>query len=179
MLATNLDSATVEATADDVPIVRWPREAARREGLARACRARLLIVAGHHDPPVAVDELEDWVREGVDPVEVFSRRDLLRRRQARRAPAVLDGDGLLHRGIRWVAVSPMEQRLLVPLLARAGKVVSRSELLGAAYPDRDADPHRSVDRVIRRLRLRVAPLGIRVHAVRGTGFLLDMGVLPD
>jgi hypothetical protein len=179
MVATNLDVATVEDTADDVPIVRWPREAAEREGLARAGRARLLIVADHYDPPIAVDALEDWVREGVDPVEAFSRRELLRRRQARRAPAVLDGDGLLHRGARWVAVSPMEQRLLVPLLARAGDVVSRSELLGAAYPDRDTDTHRSVDRVVRRLRLRVVPLGLRVHAVRGTGFLLDMGVLPD
>ena len=32
--------------------------------------------------------------------------------------------------------------------------------------------------MIRRLRLRLAPLGVRVHTVRGSGFLLDMGELP-
>jgi DNA-binding response OmpR family regulator len=91
---------------------------------------------------------------------------------------VLDGDGLLRRGGRWVAVSPLEQRVLVPLLVRPGSLVSRAELLDAACPGVESDETRALDRVIRRLRLRLAPLGVRVHTVRGSGFLLEMGELP-
>jgi hypothetical protein len=179
MAVTHLDIAPGgDDGRDDVPVVRWPAEAAWRDDLARLGRARLLVVAARHAPPATWDALEDWVREGVDEVEVFARRELLRRRQARRAPAVLDGDGLLRRGGRWVAVSPLEQRVLVPLLVRPGSLVSRAELLDAACPGVESDETRALDRVIRRLRLRLAPLGVRVHTVRGSGFLLDMGELP-
>jgi two-component system, OmpR family, response regulator len=163
---------------DDVPFVRWPAEAAYREALARAGRARLLLVAAPHDPPLGGDALEDWVREGADPVEAYSRRELLRARQSRRAPVVLD-DGLVRRGSRWAAVPPVELRVLVPLLNRAGSLVTRVELLAAARPGAVADPTRTLDRVVRRVRSRLAPLGIRVHTVRATGFLLDVGTLPD
>jgi hypothetical protein len=164
---------------DDVPFVRWPAEAAYREALARAGRARLLIVAAPHDPPLGGDALEDWVREGADPVEAYSRRELLRARQAQRAPVALDDDGLVRRGHRWAAVPPVELRVLVPLLDRAGSLVTRAELLAAARPGAVADSTRTLDRVVRRVRLRLAPLGIRVHTVRATGFLLDVGMLPD
>ena len=67
---------------------------------------------------------------------------------------------------------------LVPLLARAGSMLTRAELLTATSPGAEADDRRTIDRVIRRLRLRLAPLGITIHTVRGCGFLLDMGALP-
>jgi DNA-binding response OmpR family regulator len=57
--------------------------------------------------------------------------------------------------------------------------VTRVELLAAARPGAVADPTRTLDRVVRRVRSRLAPLGIRVHTVRATGFLLDVGTLPD
>ncbi len=178
MAVTHLDNP-VTVGGDDVPVVRWPAQAAYRDDLARLGRARLLVVEERHDPPASWDTLEDWVRAGVDPVEIYTRRELLRRRQALRAPAVLDEDGLLRRGGRWVAVSPLEQRVLVPLLARAGSMLTRAELLTATSPGAEADDRRTIDRVIRRLRLRLAPLGITIHTVRGCGFLLDMGALPD
>jgi len=163
----------------DVPLVSWPRGAALRADLARAGRARLLVVEDHYDPPPAHDPLEDWVRAGADAVEVYVRRERLRRDQARRAPAAFDNDGLLRRGHRWVAVSLRERQLLEPLLARAGAPVSRVELLAAVLPGAVADDHRALDRLVRRLRARIAPLAMNVMVVRGFGYLLALETLPD
>ena len=129
----------------DVAVVSWPSEAARRDDLARRGRARLLVIEEHHDPPAVWDSLEDWVRRGVDPVEVYVRRERLRREEARRAPAVLDEDGLLRRGDRWVAVTPLEQRVLVPLLARAEAMVARAELMPLAIPGAETDGRRDAE----------------------------------
>jgi DNA-binding response OmpR family regulator len=166
-------------TDADVPLVPWPSEAVRRDDLARLGRARLLLIEERHDPPPLRDALEDWVRAGVDPIEVFVRRERLRRHQAQRAPAVLDEDGLLRRGDRWVAVSPAERRLLEPLLARAGAPVRRAELLAAVAPGVLVDDRRALDRMVRRVRVRVAPLGVTVPVVRGFGYVLEIGLLPD
>jgi hypothetical protein len=163
----------------EVPLVSWPRQAELRADLAGAGRARLLVVDEHYDPPPAHDPLEDWVRVGADTVEVYTRRERLRRDQARRAPAVFDGDGLLRRGRRWVAVSPRERQLLEPLLARVGAPVSRVELLAAVLPGAVADEHRALDRLVRRVRARVAPLAMNVLVVRGFGYLLALEALPD
>jgi two-component system, OmpR family, response regulator len=165
-------------TDADVPLVPWPSETVRRDDLARLGRARLLLIEERHDPPPLRDALEDWVRAGVDPIELYVRRERLRRQQARQAPAQFDDDGLLRRGDRWVAVSPLERRLVEPLLARAGHLVPRSELLAATVPGAVADDRRRLDRIVRRVRLRLAPLGITVHAVRGSGFLLELNALP-
>ncbi|HZM42575.1 MAG TPA: winged helix-turn-helix domain-containing protein [Acidimicrobiales bacterium] len=167
------------ATDLDVAVVSWPSEAGRRDSLARQGRARLLVVEDGHDPPPAWDVLEDWVRAGDDPIEVFVRRERLRHHQAQRAPAVLDEDGLLRRGDRWVAVSPAERRLLEPLLARAGAPVGRAELLEAVAPGVIVDDRRALDRMVRRVRLRVAPLGVTVPVVRGFGYVLETALLPD
>ena len=167
------------ATDLDVAVVSWPSETGRRDSLARQGRARLLVVEDGHDPPPAWDVLEDWVRAGDDPIEVFVRRERLRHHQAQRAPAVLDEDGLLRRGDRWVAVSPAERRLLEPLLARAGAPVGRAELLEAVAPGVIVDDRRALDRMVRRVRLRVAPLGVTVPVVRGFGYVLETALLPD
>jgi DNA-binding response OmpR family regulator len=169
----------VEGTELEVPVVSWPSEASRRDVLAQQGQARLLVVEHGHDPPAVWDALEDWVRAGVDPIEVFVRRERLRRHQAQRAPAVLDEDGLLRRGDRWVAVSPAERRLLEPLLARAGAPVRRAELLAAVAPGVLVDDRRALDRMVRRVRVRVAPLGVTVPVVRGFGYVLEIGLLPD
>lgn len=164
-------------TDADVPLVSWPSEADRRDDLARSGRACLLLIEAPHDPPSVRDALEDWVRAGADPVELYVRRERLRRHQARRAPARFDEDGLLRRGDRWVAVSPRERHVVEPLLARAGHLVSRGELLAAALPGAVADDRRTLDRIVRRVRLRVEPLAITVHAVRASGFLLELNPL--
>lgn len=164
--------------ADEVALVRWPAEAEQREDLARSGRARLLVVAHGESPPPLLDGLEDWVRDGSDPVELYVRKERLRRRQAARSPARLDDDGLLHRGGRWVALSRRELEMATVLLARPGMLVSRSELLTAVCPGAVRDERRALDTLARRLHRRVSPLGVAVHTVRSAGFLLDMGELP-
>ncbi len=163
---------------DEIAVVRWPGEAPRRDELRRHGRARLLVVADGHLPPPEPDALEDWVRPGTDPVEVYVRKERLRRRQAARAPAVLDGDGLLRRGRAWVALSRRELEVATLLLDRVGTMVGRAELLARVRPGVAIDEHRVLDTLVRRLNVRIAPLGLHVHTVRAAGFLLDMGELP-
>jgi len=164
---------------DDLVVdLRWPAQAAQREARARQGLPRLLVVEHGHEPPEAWDGLEDWVRPDADAVERYVRRDRLRRRLAAQAPASIDDDGLLHRGERWVALSPGERAALTALLSTPGSMVSRRDLAAAAVASDGDDGSRSIDNLVRRVRKRIAPLGMAVCAVRGAGFLLEMGELP-
>jgi DNA-binding response OmpR family regulator len=163
----------------NVAVVRWPSEAALRTKLARAGRPCLLLVEPDGVPPVPdADGVEDWARDDADPIELYVRCERLRRRAAARLPPVLDGDGLVWRGERWVALSAFEAVAAAPLLANLGAVVSRAELLAHLRPGAADDEMRVVDRAVRRLRHRLAPLGLRVRLVRSVGFLLEADALP-
>lgn len=164
---------------DDLVVdLRWPAQAAERDARQRRGLPRLLIVEPGHEPPASWDPLEDWVRPDADAVERYVRRQRLQRRLAVRAPASIDEDGLLHRGEHWVALPPGEMAALAALLAHPGGMVARARLataIGGAGLD---DGGRTIDNVIRRVRKRIAPLGMAVCAVRGAGYLLEMGELP-
>jgi hypothetical protein len=162
---------------DDVVDLRWPAQAAARDELARRGVPRLLIVDHGVDPPWS-DGLEDWVRPDADVVERYVRREGLRRQAAVRAPASIDGDGLLHRGSRWVALPPGELVAMTALLSEPGYLVARAELAAALQATGSLDGAWSVDNVVKRVRKRIAPLGMAVCAVRGLGFLLEVGELP-
>jgi hypothetical protein len=164
---------------DEVTDLHWPADAARRAELAGAGRPRLLIVAEGEEPPVTSDPLEDWVRPSADAVELYVRRDRLRRRAAARAPASIDADGLLHRGDRWVALPPGELAALTTLISEPGYMVARADLAAALGMAAEVDQEtRTLDNVVRRVRKRIAPLGMAVCAVRGAGFLLEIGEIP-
>ena len=163
---------------DDVAVVRWPSGQEERRRLAAAGLPRLLLVEGDHAPPDEWAGIEDWLREPADPVELYMRRERLRRRMAARAPVVLDDDGLLHRADRWVALSPHELALVRLLVARQGAVVSHRALVEAIGGDGRLDAKRDVRSFVRGLRTRLAPLGLQVHNVRGAGFLLQAVDLP-
>jgi hypothetical protein len=165
----------------EVTLVRWPDEEPLRRHLAAARRPRLLLVAPGASPPVVVDDLEDWMRFPLDAVELDARTRVLAGRAhdvpPRPASLVLDGDGVLHHGPRWVALAPTEHRVLAALLAQPGRVVSRTVLRTAGWPHAvPADPQ-AVDGVVRRLRRRVAPLGVAIQTVSGAGYLLDHGTV--
>jgi hypothetical protein len=164
---------------DEVTDLHWPADAARRAELAGAGRPRLLIVAEGEEPPITSDPLEDWVRPSADAVELYVRRDRLRRRAAARAPASIDADGLLHRGDRWVALPPGELAALTALISEPGYMVARADLAAALGMAAEVDQEtRTLDNVVRRVRKRIAPLGMAVCAVRGAGFLLEIGEIP-
>lgn len=165
---------------DQVADLRWPAEAARRERLAHEGRPRLLVVDHGEAPPPCWDGLEDWVRPDADAIERYVRRERLRRLARARAPASIDADGLLHRGDQWVALPPGELAALQALMSEPGYMVARADLaaaLGMASDEPD-NGSRMLDNVVRRVRKRIAPLGMAVCVVRGAGFLLEMGELP-
>lgn len=87
---------------------------------------------------------------------------------------VLDGDGVLRDGDRWVALPPLEARLFAVLLEQSGAVVHRAVLTDTGWPAGPPADDRAVDGVLKRLRRRVTPLGVRIPTVSGSGFLIDV-----
>jgi DNA-binding response OmpR family regulator len=82
----------------------------------------------------------------------------------------LDEFGLLRHHGEWVALSPVQESLMRRLLAHFGSPVARRELTDDLWPE--APTTRSIDTHMLRLRLRIAPLGLFIHTIRGRGFLL-------
>lgn len=78
---------------------------------------------------------------------------------------------------RQAALPTLELRLLVVLMRRAGRVVSRRELLDSAWPPHARPLPRTVDQTVRRLRVGLQPLGLaeRLRCLRGLGYRLDAG----
>jgi DNA-binding response OmpR family regulator len=163
--------------APEVALLRWPADDATRRELAAARRPRILLIDPGVSLPTDLDHMEDWLRYPVDAEELAARSEALamRCRHVRPRPVglVLDGEILRSPDGRWVVLPPVEGRVFASLLDRAGEVVRRPALTAVGWPDRrPADP-RAVDGVVRRLRHRVAPLGVAIETVPGGGFLLD------
>ena len=160
--------------AGSVAILAWPDQVDEAAACARVAQPRLLLVASDADPPADWDGLTDWIRLPVDQRDLCARVAALQRLASRRAPApVLDEHDVLWRGEHWLALSPIEARIVEVLLDRCGEVVARDVLASAAWPD--APPRsRAVDAHVRKLRSRVEPLGLRVHRVRGHGLMLEL-----
>jgi DNA-binding winged helix-turn-helix (wHTH) protein len=163
----------------DVVLLRWPVEQARREEARRAGQPRLLLVENGAPAPLTTDELEDWIRIPAVDADLRARVQGLRQRTASRAAPepVLDDDGVLRLGDRWVALPPVEARLTAALIDRFGAVVSRSSLAKAGWPD-GAPGRNALDVHVLRLRRRLTPLGLAIRTVRSRGYLLERAV-PD
>jgi hypothetical protein len=87
---------------------------------------------------------------------------------------VLDEDGLLRFGGRWVALSPVQARVVALLLDRfAGGVTTHEELRAAAWGSSARSPQ-ALATLVKRLRRRVEPLGLDVLTVRLRGYVLDV-----
>jgi DNA-binding response OmpR family regulator len=83
----------------------------------------------------------------------------------------LDEFGLLRVDDRWVALSPIQERLMRQFLAEPGAPIARADIaeeIGVAGGSRS----RTIDSHILRLRTRIQPLGLTIHTIRGRGFLL-------
>ena len=156
---------------DGVVVVRWPGQQACVDDLARRHVPRLLLVAPDAEPP-PTEPLCDWVREPADERDVQSRIVELRSRASAERP-ILDDLGLVWRGPVWVALSPIEARLIAAFLARPARVLSRRRLEQTGWPDGSPN-QRSIDGRIKVLRRRLAPVGLRIHTVRGQGYLAEI-----
>ena len=120
--------------------------------------------------------MSDWVQEPVDELDVQSRIVALRSRASIERP-ILGDHGVVWRGSIWVALSPIEARLTAAFLARPGRVLSRQRLETVGWPD-GLPSSRAIDARIKVLRERVAAVGMRIHTVRGQGYLAEIQPLP-
>ncbi|MBV8159703.1 MAG: winged helix-turn-helix transcriptional regulator [Acidimicrobiia bacterium] len=158
----------------DIVVLRWPAERSNRERLASEGRARLLLVAPDAEPPDGLDCLEDWVRLPAEDRDVAARLRALEVRAAcHQSVPETDARGRLTFQGEWVALSPIEERIVAALAARFGQVVSREELLAAGWPD-EASPTDAALRVhLTRLRKEIAKLGLEIATVRGFGHVMQ------
>ena len=156
--------------------MRWPAEQARRTELERSRRPRLLLLEDGAPPPVADDELEDWIRVPASEEDLRARVDGIHRRVSAQEDVTpeLDEDGVLRLGGSWVSLPPVEARLMSALLDRYGAVVSRDALARAGWPS-GAPGRNALDVHMLRLRRRLGPLELAIRTVRSRGYLLERG----
>jgi DNA-binding winged helix-turn-helix (wHTH) protein len=158
----------------DVALLRWPAQSELRDLLAAERAPRVLLISRSRAAPKCEDELEDWVREPIDPVELEVRVDRLRRRARLRAlrPRV-DDSGLVWVGSQWVDLPPVQLAVAQLLLARVGRVVPRAEIQAACLGAGASGHPKAVNAVISRVRRRLAELDLALTNVRARGYLLE------
>lgn len=154
--------------------LRWPSQAAEREALAHRGMACLLLVEDNADAPATLGPLEDWLRVPAPARDITVRSDQLANRlgASRDVRPELDADGVLRVGDRWQAIPPVEGSLMAVLIDSFGSVVSRDDLVAAAWPGIEV-ARNALDVRILRLRRRVEPLGLAVRTIRSRGYLLE------
>ena len=160
----------------DVALVRWPVEKDRRARLVDESVPRLMLLEDGAGPPEPIDALEDWVRVPASEIEVSARLAglAIRARLLTDVAPVLDQDGVLRCGDRWVSLPPVEARLTASLIERFGAVVAREALAGAGWPE-GAPGRNALDVHVLRLRRRLVPVGLVIRTVRSRGYLLESG----
>ncbi|GAB5603491.1 response regulator transcription factor [Thermus sp. FJN-A] len=122
---------------------------------------------------------DDYVVKPFSPREVVARvRAVLRRAQGlvrppshlRVGPLEVDMEAFRARcRDQELSLTPTQVRLLYLLMARAGKAVSRQELLDGLGTEAD---ERTVDAHVKNLRARLGPCALLLETVRGYGYRL-------
>jgi two-component system phosphate regulon response regulator PhoB len=127
---------------------------------------------------------DDYVTTPFSPRELFARINAILRE---RAPQTADqsirvGILKLDPATRRIdangsslTLAPTEYRLLHFLLKRAGRVLTRAQILASVWGDDARAEERTVDVSIRRLRMQLAPIDhqIEIETVRGEGYRLS------
>jgi len=157
----------------DVAVVHWPAEAERVDQLRMDEVPFVLLVDDGVQPPMVTSCAEDWVRSPVSDADLRLRIAMVEVRAGIHGsrPMVDDGGVLRYRD-RWAALSPVEYRLVGPLVERFGSVVGRDALSRQAWPD-GVPSRNALDVHILRLRRRLAPLQLELRTVRSRGYLLE------
>ena len=155
----------------DVALVQWPDEWEKLDQLRTAGAPRLLIVE-HGVPPVAPDELEDWLRAPIDETELELRLANLRRRADLSSTSVSVEDGVLRVGNRLIVLPPIEARLAAALLERKHAVVGREILTRRAWPQGEPRGRNVLDVHIAKLRRILDATGIHILTVHRRGYLM-------
>jgi hypothetical protein len=159
--------------AVEVPVLRWPRQAAARAEVAQRGAPCLLVVAALEPPPPQWSEFEDWVREPLQQAEVLVRASTVARRaDVLRVPR-LDPLGRLSFRGRTVVLSDSQALVVARLLECPGEVVADDEMI-ELFAIGGASTHaEALKTALRRIKDALAPLGLRVSRVRSAGYLVD------
>jgi two-component system OmpR family response regulator len=161
------------SSAPGVTVLDWPPAANDASHPGAAHELRLYLVAPEAEPPTALDERSDWLRVPVDLRDLQARVRNLQARCAEPVVPALDDDGILRVHQRWVALTPLEARFMTVFLEAPGTVVGRRDLIAAAWPDKSPTPG-ALDSCMRRLRDRVATVGLTVRTIYRRGFVLEL-----
>jgi hypothetical protein len=162
------------AARHDVALLRWPAQEDQRARLEEDDRPRLLLLSRSCLAPVCSDELEDWVREPLDPDELEARTAKLRYLAGLRAlrPRV-DEHGLIRVGDRWVDLPPVQLPVASLLISRFGRVVSAEEIQ-AVYLNAGGSVHpKAVKAMVGRVKRRLSELDLVLMNIRDRGYLLE------
>ena len=166
-------SAATLTSVDGIRLLHWPADDHVRTELADAGTPCILLVAEDAAPPEEWDDLEDWVRLPLDPEELQQRARTLRRRARATERPSFDDDGLLRVGDQWLDLPPGPRAVVEVLVGRFGEVVYADEL-AKAYLETGGSPRQSARKtMIVRVRQRLGELGLELHNVRDSGYLLD------
>lgn len=135
----------------------------------------LYLVEAGTTPPHTWGVLEDWVRLPADAGEIYDRVErLLLRLDGARCATEVDDDGVLRAGDALVPLSPMEGNLMGALLETPNAMVSRHDLEARLWPNGCPSDPRAIDNRIKVLRRSITGLPMRIHTVRGRGFMLEL-----
>ena len=157
----------------EVVLIRWPAEAERRRQSLERGVPRLLLIEEGFAPPAPGDCLEDWIRIPAEDNDVRARMASIAARAGEHSGRVplLDDDGVLRFGDRWVALPPVEVKLTQALLERFNAVARRDDLTNAAWPE-DPPARNVLDVHVLRLRRRLLDVGLTITTVRSRGYVL-------
>jgi hypothetical protein len=157
----------------DVRLVRWPEQAQLREELALVGIPRVVVLDGVDCPPPAGDELEDWIRVPLDRADLVVRATTVARRADQRERPWHDGQGVVGFRERWCQMPESQAATVRLLVERFGAVVRDDEIFGVYAEGRASAHSEAVKTSMRRIKQGLAPLGLRLTRVRGSGYLLD------
>ena len=161
----------------NVRMLPWPESEGRRQQLRLLGVPVLLLVSRDQVPPDGLTPLEDWVRyPSSDPIEMTSRLQNLRRRALHTVESPLVEHGTIRVGADWVPLSPVGERLAVPLAQNFGELVGCDALLEQGWPTSGTSP-RNLHVAVGRLRRHVGSLGLDIHTVVAKGYLMKWATL--
>ena len=183
----------IEEIRPDLVILDWMIEGTsglevcrrvRRSRSTESLPIILLTARGEEDDRVRGLETgsDDFVSKPFSPRELVARANALLRRSApnllaeKLAYGGIELDAAAHRvrrDGRAVSVGPTEYRLLQHFLRNPERVYSRQQLLEIIWPHNEEVELRTVDVLIRRLRVALAPGEDVIRTVRSEGYSLD------
>jgi two-component system phosphate regulon response regulator PhoB len=183
----------IEEIRPDLVILDWMVEGTsgievcrrvRRSNATATLPIIMLTARGDEDDRIRGLETgaDDFVPKPFSPKELLARANALLRRSAPDLMAEklnyggIELDTAAHRvrrNGRAVSLGPTEYRLLHHFLRNPERVYSRQQLLEIIWPHNEEVELRTVDVLIRRLRVALGPGGDVIRTVRSEGYSLD------